>query len=437
MMTTRLHAHARPLQGLAYLAVLALLVAASVAAYTKSLPWQRSVAVILPAPSAGLEMEPLADVKLQGGITVGEVREITSDGTGATLHLALNPSMVHLIPANVDARIVPKTLFGAKYVDLVLPRRPATERISGGDVIRQSVNSVEIGQLYAKLVPILQALDPQQLSVTLDAMAQALQGRGAELGQTIELLHRYLGGLNPYLPAIVDDVHQLAATADLYAANAPDLLRVLDNSRAISAQLLVPQEKSFAGFLAQTITTADQANSVFSRNAHELITLSGAAKPVEQVLAEYSSEFPCLITSLNLMNAAIDHVSGQEPYARITIDLYTQRPAYRYPSDAPNNPRSDANNDMLPQGVPSWAPHCAVIPPQLQGLQDIPPFAESLEGPVAPANGAASPQDPAGASQALATAIAGQSMGMPASRVPGVAGLLLAPMMAGGQVTAP
>src|SRR2546421_8324797 len=199
MMTTRLHAHARPLQGLAYLAVLALLVAASVAAYTKSLPWQRSVAVILPAPSAGLEMEPLADVKLQGGITVGEVREITSDGTGATLHLALNPSMVHLIPANVDARIVPKTLFGAKYVDLVLPRRPATERISGGDVIRQSVNSVEIGQLYAKLVPILQALDPQQLSVTLDAMAQALQGRGAELGQTIELLHRYLGGLNPYL----------------------------------------------------------------------------------------------------------------------------------------------------------------------------------------------------------------------------------------------
>ena len=52
---------------------------------------------------------------------VGEVRSVSSDGRKATIDLALQPRTVGLIPANVSARLLPKTLFGEKFVDLVLP----------------------------------------------------------------------------------------------------------------------------------------------------------------------------------------------------------------------------------------------------------------------------------------------------------------------------
>lgn len=45
-----------------------------------------------------------------------------ADGTKATLDIALKPEHVAHIPSDVHARLLPKTLFGEKYVDLVAPR---------------------------------------------------------------------------------------------------------------------------------------------------------------------------------------------------------------------------------------------------------------------------------------------------------------------------
>ncbi len=41
------------------------------------------------------------------------------------------PDQADMIPANVTARIVPKTLFGEKYVALQVPRNPSSRRASG------------------------------------------------------------------------------------------------------------------------------------------------------------------------------------------------------------------------------------------------------------------------------------------------------------------
>ncbi|MGH3366286.1 MAG: MlaD family protein, partial [Nocardioidaceae bacterium] len=60
------------------------------------------VPVTLHTSKIGLQMEPLADVKIRG-VLVGEVRELRSDGTGAVLELALDPERVGAIPENVSA----------------------------------------------------------------------------------------------------------------------------------------------------------------------------------------------------------------------------------------------------------------------------------------------------------------------------------------------
>lgn len=65
------------------------------------------------ADHVGNQLAGQGDVKLRG-IIVGQIRKTTTAGDGATVDLALEPDQVALIPANVQARILPKTLFGEK-----------------------------------------------------------------------------------------------------------------------------------------------------------------------------------------------------------------------------------------------------------------------------------------------------------------------------------
>jgi len=429
----RVHARAKPLIGLVYLLVLIGLAALCVVAYQRALPWQRMVPVTLTTTQAGLQLNPRSEVKLKG-IVVGQVDSITSDGRLATLHLSLDPAKTRLVPAAVDASIVPKTLFGEKQVNLIAPPHPSARPIAAGDVIRQSATSVEIGELYDNLYGVLRTLQPEQLSLALNSLADALQGRGAELATTVSALNTYLSGLNPHLPTLVHDITALAATSDIYADAAPELLRTLDNTSSISAELLVPRERSLADVLHRSITASDEVTDLIHRSGDTVIRLTGHARPVLELAARYSSELPCLFDTLVLANKAGDQVlGGQGPFESASIDLVVQRPPYQYPEQLPANRSSAGNNQTLPAGIPNWAPHCAVVPTQLRGLRDVGPYELATQGPVAPAPSAA-PDD---SQRALIDSLGGQLLGVPPTQVPGTARLLLLPLVAGGQVPVP
>jgi len=432
-MAEQAHSRAKPLIGLIYLLVLLGLVALCVVAYQRAFPWQRMVPVTLTTAQAGLQLNPRSDVKLKG-IVVGQVDSITSDGRSATLHLALDPTKTHLIPAEVDAEIVPKTLFGEKQVNLIPPPGRSATQIAAGGVIRQSAKSVEIGELYTNLQGVLETLQPAQLSLALNSLADALQGRGAELGTTVSALNTYLAGLNPHLPTLVHDINALASTSDVYAEAAPDLLRTLDNASAISADLLVPHEQSLSDVLRKSITASDEVTDLVNRTDDTVIRLTGRARPVLELVARYSSELPCLFDTLVLGNKAENHVlGGQGPYLSASIDLLVQRLPYRYPEQLPANRSSAGNNETLPAGIPNWEPHCAVVPTQLRGLKDVGPYELATQGPVAPALSGA----PDESQRALTDSLGGQLLGVPPAQVPGTAQLLLVPFVMGGTVTVP
>ncbi|HEX2177363.1 MAG TPA: MCE family protein, partial [Nocardioidaceae bacterium] len=157
------------------------------------------VPVNLQTSRIGLQMEPLADVKIRG-VIVGEVRDMRSDGDGAVLDLALDPDKVDLIPANATALILPKTLFGEKFVSLQTPANASSETLSAGDVITESKLSIEVQKVLSDLYPLLRAVRPADLSATLNAVATALEGRGARLGDNLVRLDGYLKKLNPQVP---------------------------------------------------------------------------------------------------------------------------------------------------------------------------------------------------------------------------------------------
>ena len=55
------------------------------------------------------------------------------------------------IPDNVTAQIVPKTLFGEKYVELTVPSDPSAEPLQAGATIKQTEMPVEVERVVNKL----------------------------------------------------------------------------------------------------------------------------------------------------------------------------------------------------------------------------------------------------------------------------------------------
>ena len=137
----------RRLQGVGFLAVVALLLGLTIAVYNKALPWQSTDEVILEADRAGNQLVVPADVKLDG-VLVGRVAGVSTTGDTVRMRLQLDKSRIKQIPADVQARILPKTLFGEKFVDLVIPpdSPQGGPKLKAGDVfsrsaLRESVTS--------------------------------------------------------------------------------------------------------------------------------------------------------------------------------------------------------------------------------------------------------------------------------------------------------
>jgi len=287
----------RRLAGVAFLLVLALLVSLSIALYQKTFTPVAMVTVY--TGSVGNEMHPGAEVMVRG-VQVGEVRQITADGGGARLELAIDPSQVPKLPANVSAEMVPTTLFGERYVDLILPARPTAARLTGGSVIQQdrSADAIELDDVLNNLLPMLAATQPDKLSLTLTAIAQGLQGRGQELGQSLVTLNSYLAKLNPQLPQIDTDIRKLAGLARTYNQAAPAIVQALDDF-GVTGRTIANQHADFDALLANLTTSSDDLTSFLNANSANAITLSADSIPTLDILARYAPEFPCVLQQLS------------------------------------------------------------------------------------------------------------------------------------------
>lgn len=331
----------RRAQGVGFLLVVALLVALTVGVYNKALPWQASDTVYLKAARIGNELIVPADVKYDG-VLVGRVSAVNSNGRNATLTLQIDPKWIddQQIPANVEARILPKTLFGDKFVQLVQPAQPSNAALAADATIQEDHSKValELQTVFNNLVPLLRALNPAQLSITLSNVADTLQGRGNELGNNLVLANQYFQRFNRDLPNLNHDISALATLADNYAQASPDLLAFLRNF-AQTAQTFVDKQTAYASFLVNSQGLANEATKVFGENANRLIDLNRISRPVTDLYARNSIVLECMSNGLSLYDRfRLEGVFG--------------------PASASNDPR--VQNPGPPGGVPGL--HITLIP---------------------------------------------------------------------------
>jgi phospholipid/cholesterol/gamma-HCH transport system substrate-binding protein len=336
----------RRLQGVAFLAVVAALLGLTIAIYNKALPGQAGETVYLQADRAGNQLVVPADVKLDG-VLVGRVAGVSTQGGFARLRMQIDSSELSRIPANVVARILPKTLVGEKYVQLVVPSAP-TGHLRAGDIIPQdrSKTAIELQTVFTHLVPLLQTLKPAQLSVTLSNLASALRGRGDELGRNLVLVDQYFSKFNKDLPTFNHDIGALATTSSTYADAAPDLLRILHNF-SVNAKTFTIKQDVYAQFLAGSRGFATTAARVFGDNANRLIKLANVSAPVLALYARYSNVLECLPNGLAIYDRTrLEQAFGGGPFLHITLTPVGDRGAY---SQADRNLKTDLTSLNIPQ----------------------------------------------------------------------------------------
>ncbi|MFI6496203.1 MCE family protein [Nonomuraea typhae] len=326
----------RRLAGVAFLMVPVLLVWLSVAVYTKQ--FADVALVTLRTGSVGHQMHPLADVKVRG-VVVGEVRTIAADGDGARLTLALQPARLRLIPANVSAQMLPTTVFGARYVALIPPAQPSGRSLADGAVISEdrTANAIELQVVLNNLLRLLTAVKPAKLSATLNAMAQALEGKGEQLGRTLVQLDAYLKKLNPHLPELNANVRELIAFSHLYSEAAPDILRALSDF-TVTSKTVAEQRENLSELYASVTATSQDLTTFLRANAANLIRLAAHSRPTLELLARYSPEFPCTLEMMAAFVPLMDKVLGkgtEEPGLHVKAIAVQSKGRYLPGRDAP------------------------------------------------------------------------------------------------------
>ena len=319
----------RPLVGVFTILVIAGIIAFSVTLFTGALT--EAVPVTVVSQRAGLVMNPDARVTLRG-VPVGKVDSIQSLPNGqAALHLAMSPSALQYIPANVLVDIASSTVFGAKSVQLVSPSEPSAQRLHAGQTLAGGHVMVEVNTVFQQLVSVLDQIDPAKLNESLGALAKAFSGRGAQLGQSLSDLDSFLAKLEPSLPAFNHDLAVLPAVSNAYADAAPDLLRTVVNTNRIS-KTLVDEQHNLDALLISAIGLADIGNDVLSTNGKPLANVMHLLVPTTDLTNEYHEALTCGLAGL----VRVAHNPPlSEPSINITASLTWGAERYRYPTNLP------------------------------------------------------------------------------------------------------
>lgn len=385
--------------------------------------------VTLQTSKIGLQMPERADVKYRG-VIVGEVLDFKPTTEGAEITLGLFVDQTKTVPADVTGAIEPKTLFGEKYVSLESASGRPSPAIRKGDVVERTAVSTEVEAVLSDLLPMLRAVQPEQLNYFLTAMATALEGRGADLGDGLATLDSYLKRFNPEAKALIEDLRKTAEVSDLYAEVLPELARVLRNS-VKTGNTIEDREVQLQKLFADTAAFSKTAQSFLAANEKNLIRLGEVSAAQFKLFARYAPEYRCLLGGMAGVVPKIDE-TFRGHMLHINVELL------------PNQPRGYTTADMPVNGL-DHAPYCGTLPSpphsQRNPVQAPPNFNDGIEAPTGKGTRRAATGGVDGAyvgteaEASMLRAILGPVFGLATEDVSDLSVLMIAPMARGAEVS--
>lgn len=220
--------------------------------------------------AAGQGLLPGSDVKVNG-VNIGQVRRIDLVDGKAKVTLMIKDG--EEVPQGASATIRPKTLFGEKFVDIdPAVAEPGARPLGNGDEIENTLGGFELEQVLAETYPLLQSIDPMELTTVLGALAEGGDGLGDEINRTLvngEELSQVFADNAANTEQFLGDLAQLS---DELAGQAETILEVADAANVALPTLNDNEDDVVAlleqaGRLSNDVADLLEANQPFVRAA--------------------------------------------------------------------------------------------------------------------------------------------------------------------------
>ena len=325
------------LRGLVTVAVIALLL--GILQLRTSGAWGGPPKVAADLRNAGGSLAPGSDVKLRGSV-VGRVTGIERGPSGGVrVQMAMDEATLGKVPADVVARILPATVFGTSYVDLRPTGGAAASRSSAlrpGAVVPADTtqDTLELQQALDDIDRLVKALGPAELATAIGAASVALDGRGEQLGRTIDDLDAYLTKFTPKLATVGADLRKLADFLDVVRQIAPDLLDATDDG-LVALRTLVEHQDDLKAVLVNGANLARSGNAFLAANTEQLKRfIENAYRLLDAIYDNRSAGVTGAIRA-NREIAAVVQRAIAEGYIKVDAGLRVDTPGYYGTGDRP------------------------------------------------------------------------------------------------------
>ncbi|HLG00438.1 MAG TPA: MlaD family protein [Acidimicrobiia bacterium] len=255
--------------------------------------------------TAGQGLIKGSDIKIRG-VNVGTVKRVKLDDAGRAM-VTLRVGADERIPTDARAVVRPKTLFGEKFVDI--ETTPESEQrgpfLEDGEELKDTVGSFELEKVLLGADRLLRAVDPAELAVILDTLAESSRGQGEAIKRQIQNWQKvadvfarhdadtrqFLDDFETLSGALArsgDDVAALAANLNEFLpalnAQADDLDGFLDDAADVARDLADVFERA-KPTLEKIVTEGGKTLSVLDKNRAQVPKLVVSLRDFAQVLA--------------------------------------------------------------------------------------------------------------------------------------------------------
>ncbi len=264
------------------------------------------------------DIEVTADMPQQGavvavnssvffrGVEVGKVidRPQIAPGGEIQVHLRLDRDRIREIPDTVRVVTGPLSIFGNQYINLVTGE--GTSAVSAHTPIRAGstipavtdAQAPSLQSTFVSLDDVLKSVHPAQLNAGLSGLAQALSGRGADLGRTLVSADHYLTSMLGLWPVVVADFRALTPFATTLAQATPGFLDLLRNA-TVTADTLVRHSNDFAALMGNGGKAADQVAVLLSATSGMYAKAIAGGAALFEALSQGPRLISAMLTGIN------------------------------------------------------------------------------------------------------------------------------------------
>ena len=257
-------------------------------------------------------------------VTVGKVGSEKAGPNGTVaVEFEIYPKNLPNIPKGVQAQVSPLSIFGNQYVDLVAPKSVGTGHLEAGDVVSPYTGapSSSLQGTTTQLYGLLNAIHPADLDTALTSFAEALNGEGRALGQTLSGTAKYLGtGVVPNLGNVRSDFALLTPVNDEINRSAPDVIATLGNS-ATTAQTITQQAAALHGLLTNGTNSIGQFGNVLQQVDVTLPELMNESGPLLADVTQNPDELARTLSGLTTFAAAVAAQEQSGPFLSVNVAL--------------------------------------------------------------------------------------------------------------------